>query len=126
MEIRCENCEELIEPIESPNPQVNPEDPKTFDVLCPLCRFILATHDASGAGKVACVTIRGRNGGEFMTVTAGHSLFEAVANAIDFFADSYWHGPKPRKDTVYEVSSVGDDRTWKVHAASVERWTKKV
>ena len=50
------------------------------------------------------------------------TLYEAVANAIEWFADSYWHGPKPRKDTVYEVSLVGDERTWKVHAASVERW----
>jgi hypothetical protein len=49
-------------------------------------------------------------------------VFEAVANAIDWFADSYWHGPKPRRDTVYEVSVVGDERTWKVRAASMERW----
>jgi len=72
--------------------------------------------------RTACVTIRDRDGRPFVNVTAGHSLFEVVANAIRFFADDFWRGPKPRRDTVYEVSLVGDDRTWQVHALSVERW----
>jgi hypothetical protein len=40
------------------------------------------------------------------------SLFESVPNAIDWFAHPYWHGPKPRRDTAYEVMLVGDQRTW--------------
>ena len=71
---------------------------------------------------VTCITIRDRDGRPFVHVTEAKTLFEAVQNGIDWFADSYWHGPKPRRDTVYEVSLVGDDRRWQVHAASVERW----
>jgi ribosomal protein S27E len=48
MELRCENCGELIQPIEDPNPQVTTDEPQTWDVLCPRCRFILATHDGGG------------------------------------------------------------------------------
>jgi len=48
MELRCENCGEVVEPVEDPNPQVSTDDPQTFDVLCPRCRFILATHDGGG------------------------------------------------------------------------------
>ena len=64
--------------------------------------------------RVVCVTILDPQGRPFTNVTAGSTLFEAVAKAIDFFADDFWHGPKLQRDTVYEVSVVGDDRTWKV------------
>jgi len=73
---------------------------------------------------VACVTIRDSAGRPFVHVTESKTLFEAVQNSIEWFRDDYWHGPKPRRDTVYEVSLVGDDRRWKVRAASVERWRK--
>lgn len=55
-------------------------------------------------------------------MTKALTVFEAAANSIDWLAESYWRGPKPRRDTVYEVSLVGDERRWKVRAASVERW----
>jgi len=53
-------------------------------------------------------------------VTEAESLFSAVADAIQWFADDFWHGPKPTGNTTFEVSLVGDDRCWQVHAASVE------
>jgi len=52
------------------------------------------------------------------------TVFEAVANAIEWFADPYWHGRKPRRETIYEVDVVGDSRTWKVPAANVQRWVR--
>ena len=72
--------------------------------------------------RTACVTIRDRDGRPFVHVTMAATVFEAVANGIEWFADPYWHGPKPRKDTVYEVDVVGDGRRWKVRGGSVERW----
>jgi hypothetical protein len=74
-----------------------------------------------GVEPVACVTIRDRDGRPFVHVTEAKTLFGAVAEAITWFADPYWHGPKPRRDTVYEVSLVGDERTWKVLGANVAR-----
>jgi len=44
MEVRCENCGELIEPISDPNPSVSSDDPPSFDLLCAKCRLILETH----------------------------------------------------------------------------------
>jgi len=52
VEVRCENCGELIEPIEDPNPQVSTDNPQAFDVLCPKCRFILATTTAGDKGAL--------------------------------------------------------------------------
>jgi hypothetical protein len=77
-----------------------------------------------GFVRTACVTIRGRENRPFVHVTMARSVFEAVANGIEWFADSYWHGPKPGKKTVYEVCVVGDSRTWKVPTANVERWMR--
>jgi hypothetical protein len=48
-----------------------------------------------------------------------NTLFESVRNAIEWFEDSIWQGPTPRSDTAYEVSLVGDDRTWRVAAKTV-------
>jgi hypothetical protein len=44
------------------------------------------------------------------------SLKEAVRDAVEWFNDPHWHGPKPRRETVYEVSLVGDSRTWRTRA----------
>src|SRR5678810_75172 len=66
----------------------------------------------------ACVTIRNRDGRPFVHVTMAATVFEAVANGIAWFNAPYWHGPKPRRDTVYEVDVVGDGRRWKVRRCS--------
>jgi len=75
---------------------------------------------------VACVTIRDRDGRPFVHVTEAKTLFEAVQNGVDLFADPYWKGPKPLRDTNYEVWLVGDYRRWQVQAASVERCRNSV
>ena len=49
-------------------------------------------------------------------MTDGRTLFEAVRNAMRFFADPYWRGPKPGPDVILTVALVGDDRKWKVRA----------
>jgi hypothetical protein len=55
-------------------------------------------------------------------VTGGDTLFEAVNRAMNWFADPYWRGPRPRPDTVFEVTLVGDERKWRVTARSVLEW----
>lgn len=76
--------------------------------------------------RTACVTIRDRDGRPFVHVTMACNVFEAVANGIEWFADPYWRGPKPQRNTVYEVDVVGDERRWKVRAESVERWRLRI
>ena len=44
METRCENCGELIEPINDPNPALSSDDPPSYELLCAKCRVILETH----------------------------------------------------------------------------------
>jgi hypothetical protein len=44
MELRCWDCDELVEPIKEPNPSVDPDDPPSYDLLCPKCRFVFSTH----------------------------------------------------------------------------------
>jgi len=45
MELHCENCGELIETINDPNPPIQADDPPSDDVLCPKCRFLLESHE---------------------------------------------------------------------------------
>ena len=71
---------------------------------------------------VAGVTIHSSDGRPFVHVTEAKTLFESGHNAVEWFAHPYWKGPKTRRDTVYEVSVVRNNRKWKVHAAAVEQW----
>jgi hypothetical protein len=54
---------------------------------------------------------------------AGQSVFDAVSNAMRFFADPFWRGPKPDAMTVFTVALVGDERTWRVRGSSVWKST---
>ena len=47
---------------------------------------------------------------------------ESVANALDWFTDPFWKGPRPGPDTVFEVTTVGDERRWRVRARRVMEW----
>lgn len=41
MELRCENCGELIDEISDPDPALSSDDPISDDLLCQKCRFLL-------------------------------------------------------------------------------------
>ena len=60
---------------------------------------------------VSFKTLDGRLG---CHVTMAHSVFEAVQEGMNFFADPFWQGPKPNVETLFEVSLVGDERRFKV------------
>lgn len=55
------------------------------------------------AGRIAIVAFH-REGHDWYCVTDGRSLFEAVRNAVNFFAHPYWRGPKPGANEVYTVN----------------------
>jgi hypothetical protein len=48
--------------------------------------------------------------GRFGQVTAGETLFEAASNALDWFLDPHWRGPRPDAVTVFDVTLVCDER----------------
>jgi hypothetical protein len=44
---------------------------------------------------------------------------------LDWFTDPHWRGPRPGPDTVFDVSLVGDKRSWRVRAARVIAWRER-
>jgi hypothetical protein len=69
--------------------------------------------------RTACVYFTHPQRGQFGPVTAGSSVMETAANALGWFTDPHWRGPRPGPDTVLDVSLVGDGRTWHVRAGRV-------
>jgi hypothetical protein len=70
------------------------------------------------AGRIAIVSFN-RNGCDWLHVTDGRSTDEVVRNALRFFSDPFWRGPKPKPDELFTVSIVGDDRHWRVRGDRV-------
>lgn len=64
-------------------------------------------------------------GGEYSNTTMGGSLFDAAANALDFFCAPHWKGPRPQRDTVLDVITLGDQGRYRVLAGRFERWAFK-
>jgi len=71
--------------------------------------------------RTACVYFDSPRG-KFAHVTAGDSLFEAAAHALEWFFDPHWKGPRPAPSTVLEITLVGDERRWLVAARRVMEW----
>src|SRR2546427_12943544 len=61
----------------------------------------------SGVQRRCCVSFHHR-GGEYSNTTMGGSLFDAAANALEFFCAPHWKGPRPRRGTVLDVIVPGD------------------
>jgi hypothetical protein len=60
--------------------------------------------------RTACVYFDSPRG-KLGHVTAGRSLFEAASNALDWFSDPHWHGPRPAPSTCSK------SRSWAMNAA---------
>ena len=71
------------------------------------------------SGRTCVVSFKDTRGNTWSHVTAASTLFEAVRTAQEWFGDSFWKGPRPTMDTVFRVSLVGEDRTWRVRGSSV-------
>ena len=72
----------------------------------------------SGWGRIAVVSFEW-HGHEWLHVTDGRSTHEVVRNAMRFFADPFWKGPRPRPDEIFTVSIVADPSTWRVSGRAV-------
>lgn len=46
--------------------------------------------------------------------TEAETLFEACRNALAWFADPDWQGPRPTEDTILEVQVVSRAEKWRV------------
>jgi hypothetical protein len=52
----------------------------------------------------------------------GGSLFDAAANALEFFCAPHWKGPRPARNTLLDVTVLGDQQRYRVVAGRIERW----
>ena len=73
----------------------------------------------------ACVYFNDLEGKQYGHVTAGSSVYEATSEALDWFTDPHWRGPRPTPSTVLEVTLVGDERRWRVPARKVNQWRSR-
>ncbi|MBV9613180.1 MAG: hypothetical protein JO091_11950 [Acidobacteriaceae bacterium] len=66
-------------------------------------------------GPICTVYFRSRDGCLAGHVTQAHSVFDACRNALAWFADtSYWKGPQPDPETIFEVQVVSRKEKWHV------------
>ena len=52
----------------------------------------------------------------------GRHSFQAVARPKEFFESDFWKESKPKPETVYLVTLVGDERSFRVASQAVENW----
>jgi hypothetical protein len=69
--------------------------------------------------RTACITFLDRRGGLYGHVIQAKTLLEAVSTAIDWFRSGFWRGPRPTRDTVFEVGLIPEGRWGYV----VKRWS---
>jgi hypothetical protein len=58
------------------------------------------------------------DGGMYAHTTVASSVFEAARNALKFWADDFWQGPRPNWDTVLNISITGTDKRYRVRAGA--------
>jgi hypothetical protein len=75
----------------------------------------------SGVQRCCCVSFRHR-GGEYSNTTMGCSLFDVAANALEFFCAQHLKGPTPARNTVLDVTVLGDQQRYRVVAGRIEEW----
>jgi hypothetical protein len=51
--------------------------------------------------------------------TVASSVFEAARNALKFWSEGFWRGPRPTRDTVLQVSVTGIEKRYNVRAGRV-------
>jgi hypothetical protein len=85
-----------------------------------------STIPAAPRQRVCTVSIQtGPGAPYFAHTTMASTLFEAVANAKEFFDLDFWKGPKPTPETVYRVHfGLADEREFRVSASALDRWER--
>ena len=65
----------------------------------------------------------------YANTTGGWSLFDAVRNALAWFEDDHWKGPRPTDETVFDVTFVGKEERYfvrdKEQDIMIAHWKKK-
>ena len=74
--------------------------------------------------RCCCVSFF-HNGGEYSNTAMGCSLFDAAATALEFFCGPNWKGPRPRRNTVLNVTILGDQQRYRVLAGRIERCARR-
>jgi hypothetical protein len=64
-------------------------------------------------------------GGEYSNTALGGSLFDVAAKALEFFCAPHWKGPRPRRNTVLDVTVMGEQQRYRVVAGRIERWARR-
>lgn len=60
--------------------------------------------------KLCTVYIRDASGAPYGTNVSAASSHDAARQAVAFFNDPFWKGPKPNAETVLEISPMGGER----------------
>jgi hypothetical protein len=61
-------------------------------------------------------------GGEYVNTAMGCSLFDVAVKALEFFSAPHWKGPRPHRNTILNVTMVGEEKRYRVLVARIERW----
>ena len=56
-------------------------------------------------------------GGEYSNTAMGGSLFDTAARALEFFCAPHWKGPRPTRNTVLDVTVMGEQRRYTVRCS---------
>jgi hypothetical protein len=70
--------------------------------------------------RLCTVYIGDSAGARYATNVSSCTPREAARLAVAFFRDSFWKGPKPRPDTILEISPMGSERRWQMRAGDVD------
>ena len=71
--------------------------------------------------RICCVSFHHR-GAEYSNTAMGDSLFDVAAKALEFFCGTHWKGPRPARNTILNVTILGDQQRHHVLAGRIERW----
>ena len=74
--------------------------------------------------RTCCVSFY-HEGGEYSNTAMGESLSDTAAKALEFFCAPHWKGPRPRRNTVLDVTVMGEQRRYRVVAGRVEMWARE-
>ena len=74
--------------------------------------------------RTCCVSFY-HEGGEYSNTAMGESLFDVAAKALEFFCAPHWKGPRPRRNTVLDVTVMGEQQKYRVVAGRIETWARE-
>jgi hypothetical protein len=71
--------------------------------------------------RLCTVYIGVSTGPRYGTNVSASTPREAARTALAFFRADFWKGPKPKPETILEISPMGIERRWRIRAADADR-----